>query len=312
MPVNGPLIRDLQFNASGTRLAFSHSNDESALWAVPLGRTGAASGEPKPPIRERVRRLLHPSFSPDGSRIAYTWTQRDSEWLKLAIYVANSDGTGAIALSPEDQQAFNPDWADSNRVGYEVTKKDTATYWLKPLESSPQPTNLKLDWARSDNVRLHGTKAVADVGGSDGRHVVVLTDLAGGGIRVLTPTTRNIEFPCWSPDGRWIAARENLEGHGALVMFPSTGGEVQTLVKDLTQALAYDWSPDSRRISFAGLQGDVWNIYEVDRLTREVRQLTHFATPSASVGEPAWSPRGDEIIFERYDQSANIYIANLH
>ncbi len=181
MPVNGPLIRDLEFDASGTRLAFSHSNDESALWTVPLSPTGAASGEPKPLIRERVRRFLRPAFSPDGSRIAYTWVQRDSEWLKMAVYVANSDGTGATALSPEDQQAFNPEWVDSNLVGYEVTKKDAATYWLKPLDGSPRPTNLKLDWARSDNVRLHGTKAVADVEGADGRHVVVVTDLGGAG-----------------------------------------------------------------------------------------------------------------------------------
>ena len=312
MPVNGPLIRDLEFDASGTRLAFSHSNDESALWTVPLSPTGAASGEPRPLIRERVRRFLRPAFSPDGARIAYTWVQRDAEWLKMSVYIANSDGTGATALSPEDQQAFNPEWVDSNQVGYEVTRKDAATYWLKPLDGSPRPTDLKLDWARSDNVRLHGTKAVADVEGADGRHVVVVGDLAGAGPRVLTPAARNIEYPCWSPDGRWIAARENLDGHAALVVFPSTGGEIQTLVKEVDQSLAYDWSPDSRRISFAGLRSGVWNIYWVDRLTREVRQLTHFATPSASVGDPAWSPRGDQIIFERYDQSANIYIANLH
>jgi Tol biopolymer transport system component len=311
MPVNGPLTRDLEFNSSGTRLAFSHSNDESALWAVPLSPAGAAASEPRPLIREHVRLFLHPAFSPDGSRIAYTWIQRDSEWVKMTVYVANSDGTGAAALSPEDQQAFYPEWVGPNLVGYEVTKKNGASYWLKPLGGSPQPTNLKLGWVRSDNVRLHGTKAVADVEGADGRHVVVVADLGGAEPHALTPATRNIEYPCWSPDGRWIAARENIGGEVALVVFPSTGGEIQTLVKEPTQSLSYDWSPDSRRISFAGLRSGVWNIYWVDRLTRKVQQLTRFATPSASVGDPAWSPRGDQIIFERYDQSANIYIADL-
>jgi Tol biopolymer transport system component/DNA-binding winged helix-turn-helix (wHTH) protein len=311
MPANGALIRDLQFNTSGTRLAFSHSNDESALWSVPLSATGDAAGEPRPLIREHVRRFVRPAFSPDGSRIAYTWIQGDSEWLKMIVYVANADGTGATAISPEDRQAFNPEWVDSNIVGYEVTKKEAATYWLKPLDGSPRPTDLRLDWAKSDNVRLHGTKVVANVEGADGRHVVVVSDLAGAGARVLTPASRNIEFPCWSPDGRWIAAREVVDGHAALVVFPATGGEIQTLVKEPAQSLAYDWSPDSRRISFASMQGGVWNVYWVNRGTREVRQLTHFATPSASVGDPAWSPRGDQIVFERYDQSANIYIANL-
>ncbi len=311
MPVNGPLIRDLAFNAVGTRLAFSHSNDESALWSVPLTASGAASGEPKPLIREHVRRFLRPAFSPDGSRIAYTWIQRDAEWLKMAVYVANADGAGASAVSPQDQQAFYPEWVGPNVVGYEVTEKNRTGYWLKPLDGSPRQTHLDLDWSRSDDVRLYGTKAIADVESPEGRHVVVMADLSGGAARALTPASRNIEYPCWSPDGRWIAARENIRGEASLVVFPSAGGEIQTLVSEPAQSLAYDWSPDSRRISFAGMRNGIWNIYWVDRVTREVRQLTHFATPSASVSDPAWSPRGDQIIFERYDQSANIYIADL-
>ncbi len=127
MPVNGPLIRDLTFNASGTHLAFSHSNDESALWTVPLSSTGAAAGEPRPLVREHVRRFLHPAFSPDGSRITYTWVQRDSQWLKMTVYVANSDGRGATALSPEDQQAFYPEWVGPNVVGYEVTNNNAGS-----------------------------------------------------------------------------------------------------------------------------------------------------------------------------------------
>jgi Tol biopolymer transport system component len=315
MPANGPLIRDLAFNATGTRLAFSYSNDESAIWSVPLSAGGGAAAEPKPLIREHVRRLICPAFSPDGSRIAYTWVQRDSEWLKMAIYVANADGSSPTALTAADQQAFGPSWGvsngKSNMVGYEVTQQSGASYWLKPLEGAPQRTNLQLNWSRSDNLRLHGTKVVADVEGADGRHVVVVADLAGGAPRALTPGTRNIKSACWSPDGRWIAARENINGESTLVVFPSTGGEIRTLVSEPTQSLAYDWSPDSKRITYSGLRNGIWNIYWVDRSTREVRQLTHFATPSASVGDPAWSPRGDQIIFERYDQMANIYAADL-
>ena len=311
MASNGPLLRDLAFGNSGARLAFSQSNDESALWSVPLSANGSPAGEPKPLIRERVRLLTQPVFSPDGEKIAYNWTQRDTEWVKMAVYIANTDGSGATALTSADEQSFGPSWAGTNEVGYEVSEKQGASYWVKPLNEAPRRTNLQLDWSRSDNVRLHGAKAVADVATAAGSQVVV-ADLQGGPPKSLTPVERNISNPCWSHDGRWIAAQELVHGESKLVIFPSGGGEIQTVVSEPTQSYAYDWSPDNKRIAFTGLRNGIWNVYWVDRLTREVKQLTHFQTPSASVDFPAWSPRGDQIIFERYDQLANIYIADLH
>jgi len=39
--------------------------------------------------------------------------------------------------------------------------------------------------------------------------------------------------------------------------------------------------------------------------------LTHFDTKSAFVRYPAWSPKGDQIVFERNDLVANIYVGEL-
>lgn len=312
IPANGPLLRDFAFNAAGTRLAFSQSNDQAALWSVHLNRSGSPTGEPQPLIREHVRRFFSPSFSPDGSKIAYTWVQRDSEWVKMAIYAANADGTGVTPVSPEDQQTFSASWIDANSIGYQVTGKgDMQGYWRKPLAGPAEKVNLRLDWPQSDNVRVRGMQAVADVQGAEGSSVIVRADLAGSQPRSLTPSTRDIGNPSWSPDGQWIAASENVHGNRAVVIFPAEGGEIQTLVNEPGQSVACGWSPDSKRISYAALRDGIWNVYWVDRLSRKVRQLTHFTNPSGLVRDPAWSPRGDQIIFERLDQFANIYVAEL-
>jgi Tol biopolymer transport system component len=53
------------------------------------------------------------------------------------------------------------------------------------------------------------------------------------------------------------------------------------------------------------------NIFWVDRATGQVRQLTQFKSSAAFVRYPAWSPKGDRIVFERNDLVANIYVGDL-
>ena len=223
LPMNGPLLRDLAFNATGTLLAFSHSIDEDALWSLPLLGNGSPAGEPKPLLREHVRLLTQPTFSPDGSKIAYTWIQRDSEWVRMSVYVANADGSSATPLTAADQHGFSPSWIGPKTVGYQVTENNLGSYWVKPLNGAPQQTSLQFDWTNSDDVRVRGTKAVAVLSTSSGKQVVV-ADLDGGPPVVLTPTSRSITEPCWSQDGRWIAAQELVHGNSNLVVFPSIGG----------------------------------------------------------------------------------------
>jgi len=102
-----------------------------------------------------------------------------------------------------------------------------------------------------------------------------------------------------------------MHGTSTLVVLPSAGGEIRTLAKDFTQYFVYDWSPDSKRIVFAGLQNSVWNIYWISLSTAKVEQLTHFTAQSGFVRYPSWSPKGDQIVFERNDLTSNIYVADL-
>jgi hypothetical protein len=107
------------------------------------------------------------------------------------------------------------------------------------------------------------------------------------------------------------AAEERMHGDTTLVVFPSAGGEIRTVAKELTQYFPYDWSPDNDRIVFAGLSHGVWNIYWISVSTGKVEQLTHFTSQFGSVRYPAWSPKGDQILFEHNDLTSNIYIADL-
>jgi TolB protein len=140
---------------------------------------------------------------------------------------------------------------------------------------------------------------------------LVVARLGERTVRAVTPANRDIGFPCWSADGRWIAAEERIKGESSLVVVPASGGEVRTLTSDFTQAFAYDWAPDDDRIAFAGLRKGVWNIYWISLSTQKVEQLTQFTAQSGFVRYPAWSPTGDRVVFERNNLTSNIYLVDL-
>jgi Tol biopolymer transport system component len=94
-------------------------------------------------------------------------------------------------------------------------------------------------------------------------------------------------------------------------------GTIQTLGavqarENVTGFLPSNWAPDNDQIVFADEHNGVSNLYWPSRSTSQVQQLTHFDSQSGFVRAGAWSPRGDQIVFERNDMAANIYAADLH
>jgi Tol biopolymer transport system component len=95
------------------------------------------------------------------------------------------------------------------------------------------------------------------------------------------------------------------------VMPSQPGATIVPLVKEPGQSWLYSWSPDSSRMAFAGQRDDVWNIFDVERSTGVVRQLTHWTTREGYVRYPAWSPLNDRIIFERTTRTSSLWSAKL-
>jgi Tol biopolymer transport system component len=64
-------------------------------------------------------------------------------------------------------------------------------------------------------------------------------------------------------------------------------------------------------MAFAGERNGVWNIFDVERASGNVRQLTHWTGLEGYVRYPAWAPTGDRIVFERSTQTSSIWTAKL-
>ncbi len=300
--------RDLAFSPDGKRLVFSQVTDQATLWRAPLdGQDGAG-----PFIDEVGVRITYPSFSRDGRYLAYSLLRRGA---RFSIQVLDTQGGLSKPLSPPDVAALAPSWTDAGDVGYMQLKAGGPEYWVQPLRSAGRlvPVNLNRRFIRRVKLSPDG-KWLAGIFMEPGRKpAIFITNAATGEARVITPRDRDIAYPVWSYDSRWIAAEERLDGSPAsrLVVLPREGGTVETLVSEKMHNWPGDVAADNDTIAFSGMRDGIWNIYIVSRKTKKVTQVTRFTSRALLVRYPALSRTKREVVFEYGELKGNVYAAEL-
>jgi Tol biopolymer transport system component len=129
----------------------------------------------------------------------------------------------------------------------------------------------------------------------------------GSGLRRLGPG----DDPIWSPRGGVIAFRDTC---GSLKTMRTDGSRVRTIVATTRSngtcngVHAPDFSPDGRRIAYAGLHRrggpDAYEVFTVGVDGRARRRVTTMPRGSNAY-EPVWSPNGASIAFHRSGSSAS-------
>lgn len=127
----------------------------------------------------------------------------------------------------------------------------------------------------------------------------------------LTFERRFTGFPCWSPDGQWLAFQTKQGDDTQVMLMPSGGGESTQLTFGRGDNWPYSWSPDGDKIAFAGSRNGVWNIWWVSRSNGTTMQLTGNAKPGVVMRFPDWSPLGNQIIYEQCELAGNINVIYL-
>jgi Tol biopolymer transport system component len=92
---------------------------------------------------------------------------------------------------------------------------------------------------------------------------------------------------------------------------PRDGGPYTPLVEAPGHAWPFSWSPDGDKVLFAGLRDGAWNVWWVSRSTRREKRLTGYRSFRSYVRYPAWSPRGNQIVYEYGETRGNIYLLDL-
>jgi Tol biopolymer transport system component len=227
------------------QLAFARAGD---VWTIGADGKGA---------RILLRGGYSPSWSPDGSRLAFVSNRSGDE----EIYVARADGTGVTRLTSLPGPDLSPAWSSDGR---RIAWSRRAEIWTMSASGAGK---LRLvprakAWHEHYSPTWNGPAIVY----SSSRAGAFNTELYRVPAKRLTFTKGSDgvlgddSMPDFSPDGRRIVFTSNRDQQGEVYVMNADG----TGQKRLTRRPGDDWAPhfsrDGKRIAFTQLPGTIWTM----------------------------------------------------
>jgi Tol biopolymer transport system component len=308
--VNGQL-RGPIWSPDGRFIAALHepgaTNDSKEMWVYSLSPDKSSAGEPVKISLPRSSWDMPAGWTPRGELGVFMATQE--HW---ATYAVPASGGKAVQITPESIIPYYPRWSpDGARIYlrgvYPKERKVTALY---VPAAGGDPVEVPVQSQRRLVVRVPG-------GGfnisPDGKEIVfsafqepftpqdgvdVWTIPVEGGLAArLTNDTSRESYPCWSPDGKWVAfvawhAKSENEGFDAIHVVPAAGGETRQVSSetDKVGGGAIAFAPDGKRIAF--FSGGAIKTIPVEGGQAEVLVS---AVQSNGHSQLAYSPDGSKI-----------------
>lgn len=307
--LGGTVLRSPTISADGSKIAYSAWTAKSNLWSVPLSPISReATGSPTALTNEMNNRNGLPAFSPNGQEIAFI-SERRGEGRQL--WLIDAAGNNPTQLTTAPSQAVSPVWyAEGERIAFQSFHGEGST--LSSVTIKNREERVLSEAAGRGFLRLSpdGQQAAFNYS-PDGFSNIGLTAPEAGMPRQLTFERTFTGFPCWSPDGKFIAYQTKRGDCQQVMVAPSGGGAPVQLTFDVGDSWPFGWSPDGDQIAFAGSRDGIWNIWWVARSDKSQKQLTRNNRAGVLMRFPAWSPLGNQIVYEQAELTGNIYVMDL-
>ena len=210
-------------------------------------------------------------FAPAGDHVSFfkQVSKTDRE-----LWLARGDGSQAQAISPVGWPMICGWSPDGTRIAYIFANKN---------EDKSEASVCVYDLSSGETKRTTGGYKRGDFGAGEDAP------------------------PAWSPDGRLFAYHigDHTTGLSHLWTFRSADSEATKLAPNLQGTSSWDltatWSPDSAWAAFLAYdtkqEREKWGNREIWKCHADGSELTQVTHELAQLGDPAWSPRGDWILY---------------
>ena len=230
---------------TSSELAFARGGD---IWTI-----GADGMRARPLLRDAYA----PSWSPDGSRLAFVSNRSGDE----EIYIAKADGTGVTRLTKLPGPDLSPAWSsDGRRLAWsrqaEIWTMSASGGGKRRLVAKAQ------GWHEHHSPAWHRATIVY----SSTRVSAFNTELFRAPAKRLTFTKGSDgvlgddSMPDFSPDGRRIVFTSNRDQQAEIYVMNANGSGQKRLTRRAGDDWAPDFSPDGTRIAFTQLPGTIWTM----------------------------------------------------
>lgn len=205
---------------------------------------------------------LSPTWSPDGSKIAFTHIGAQKH--TLGIWDSQN---GKIALMNRNlgQSVISPVFVDDRRIAVTLNKTGHSNIYLLNEEYKPVRTLVKSSYIDVSPSFDRSGDVMAFTSGRAGNPHIYTLNLKTAGLKRVTITGKYNTHPCLSPDGRYIAyTHQTANGHRIFVHDLQTGRQ-----KQLTFGPGSDeypaFGPDGYFVAFASNRSGEYKLYLTTR-----------------------------------------------
>ena len=250
-----------------------------------------------------------PSFSPDGSQVAFTWRPPQSD--NDDIYVLRIGDLQAIRLTTDPALDKSPAWSpDGRRIAFIRRRGSSGEILLISPAGGPEQkvvgtAGTSVAWS-ADSQTLAFIDRTAE---EDGLSIFLVPATGGPKRQVTFPAARTPDgdsSPAISPDGRTLAfVRHFTYDVADIFVQPLDSGQARRLTSDKRQIRGLAWMPDGKELIFSSNRSGRHQLWRVDvsgtAQPTVVEGITEARSPAVS---------SSRLVYQAFTEDYNIRLLN--
>jgi Tol biopolymer transport system component/DNA-binding winged helix-turn-helix (wHTH) protein len=254
-----------------------------------------------------------PSFSPDGSQVAFTWRPPQSD--NYDIYIVRIGDLKATRLTSDPAWDMSPAWSpDGRQIAF--IRRQVSTGEVLLISPAGGPEHKVIDTVGTSLTWGADSKTLAFVDRAPGEDVdsIFFAHATGGPKRrVTSPTAEKMygdSAPAISPDGRMLAFVRHLTYDVAdIFVQPLDAAKPRQLTFDKRQIRGLAWMPDGRELVFSSNRSGQHHLWRValsgESQPTVVESMTDARFPAVS---SARSRSGPRLVYQAFSEDFNIRV----
>ncbi len=224
---------------------------------------------------------LYPSFSPDGTKLAYTSTKGADYFSLSALYVYDFTTKQETLIRPgvRTSVAWSP---DGTKLYYGKNTRDHP-HWALQFDLYEYDVRTRKE-ERITRGRRASSPAVSPAGDrivfvitADGTSNLAVTNADGSGFALLTSYSggEQVYSPRWNPAGDQIVFDYSIKDGRDIAVIRADGSGLRYLLQGPEDTRSAVFTPDGKGIVYSSDRSGIFNLYRYDLASGTVGQLTN-------------------------------------